>query len=91
MLNEQNAPVAWYLLLCELEDAKEGIDSLLKDMIAEGKELDEVSFRIHMAHIYGHINRAWNGRNATDEQHDDNALLDEWSKFPTDSDSPSPF
>jgi hypothetical protein len=91
MINEQKEPVAWYLLMCELEDAKEGINSLLKDMVAEGNDFDEVSFRIHMAHIYGHMNRAWNGRHATDEQHDDDALLDVWSKFPTESDSPSPF
>ena len=91
MLNEQTAPVAWYLLLSELEDAQEGIASLLKDMTTDRKNFDEASLQVHMAHIYGHINRAWNSRNATDEQHDDNALQDAWSKFPTDLDSPSPF
>jgi hypothetical protein len=37
-----------------------------------------------MAHIYGHINRAWHARNATDAQHADDRLWDDWNKFPTD-------
>ncbi|RZJ59762.1 MAG: hypothetical protein EOO58_03675 [Hymenobacter sp.] len=90
MLNEQTAPVAWALLLYELDDARDGIKSLLRDM-TEDKEFDEIDFRIHMAHIYGHLNRAWNGRNATDQQHEADALPEEWNAFPIDLNSPSPF
>jgi len=90
MLNEQTAPVAWALLQYELADAQDGIESLLRDM-AEDKEFSEIEFGIHMAHIYGHSNRAWNGRNATDEQHNDNILQDEWSKLPSDLNAPLPF
>ncbi|GAB3637024.1 hypothetical protein GCM10027422_26140 [Hymenobacter arcticus] len=90
MLNEKTQPVAWYLLMCELTDAQDGIQSLLNEM-AEDKAFSETAFGIHMAHIYGHLNQAWNGRNATDQQHEHNDLLDEWSKFPTDSSLPSPF
>ena len=90
MLDEQNAPIAWALLQYELADAQEGIASLLRDM-AEDKELSEIEFSIHMAHIYGHLNRAWNGRNATDQQWQAAKLPDVWSNLPTGTDLPVPF
>jgi hypothetical protein len=83
MINEQTEPVAWYLLLCELGDAQDGLNSLLRDM-AEDKEFSEIEFGIHMAHIYGHLNRAWNRRNTTDKQLDVAKMPDEWDSFPTD-------
>jgi hypothetical protein len=83
MLNEQNAPVAWALLQYELADAQDGIESLLRDM-AEDKEFSEIEFGIHMAHIYGHLNRAWNGRNATEQQWEANKMPDKWDNFPPD-------
>jgi hypothetical protein len=87
MINEQTAPVAWALLQYELTDAQEGITSLLRDM-TDGKEFSEVEFGIHMAHIYGHLNRAWNGRNAADEQWQADNVPDEWQNFPTREDLP---
>jgi hypothetical protein len=90
MLDAQSAPVAWALLQYELADAQEGIASLLRDM-AEDKEFSKIEFSIHMAHIYGHLNRAWNGRNATDKQWQADKLPDEWSNLPTDADLPAPF
>jgi hypothetical protein len=83
MVNKQTAPVAWALLQYELADAQDGIASLLHDM-AEDKEFSKIEFGIHMAHIYGHLNRAWNRRNATDKQLEADRLPDEWDKFPTD-------
>ena len=83
MIDEQKAPVAWYLLMCELGDAQDGIESLLRDM-AEDKEFSEIEFGIHMAHIYGHLNRAWNRRNATDKQLEAANMPDEWDQLPTD-------
>ncbi|QKG58637.1 hypothetical protein GKZ68_19590 [Hymenobacter sp. BRD128] len=90
MIEEQKEPVAWYLLMYELIDAQDGIESLLRDM-REDKEFSEIEFRIHMAHIYGHLNRAWNGRNATDQQWQADRMPDEWNSFPTDSDLPQTF
>jgi hypothetical protein len=87
MSNEQTAPIAWALLQYELLDAQEGITSLLRDM-ADNKEFGEVGFEIHIAHIYGHLNRAWNGRNATDKQWQADKLPDEWQNFPTREDLP---
>jgi hypothetical protein len=83
MITEQIAPVAWALLQYELADAQEGIESLLRDM-KEDKEFSEIEFSIHMAHIYGHLNRAWNGRNSTDQQWEATKMPDEWNNFPAD-------
>jgi len=91
MLSKQVNPIAWVMLLYKLADAQEAIESLLKDMLVEAQDFDEVEFRVHMAHIYSHLNRAWNARNATDAQHDDNAAWEEWNKFPTDLDSSITF
>ena len=85
MITEQTDPVAWYLLVTELEDVEEGLKNLARDM-SESKDFDEIDFEIHMRHIYGHLNRAWNKRNATDA-HVQNAYdnrYDELSQFPTD-------
>ena len=83
-MNRHTNPTSWVLLQYELLDAQEAIESLHKDMATKGEDVGEAEFRIHMAHIYGHINRAWHARNATDAQHADDRLWDDWNKFPTD-------
>ncbi|WP_310393541.1 hypothetical protein [Hymenobacter sp.] len=83
MINQHTDPAAWALLMYELEDAEDGLKSLFKD-IAEDPEFGEVEFRIHMAHIYVHLNRAWNSRNATAEQQSDDVLWKKWGRFPVD-------
>jgi hypothetical protein len=83
MIDKQTDQVAWALLMYELEDAEDGLKSLFQD-IAENKEFSEIEFGIHMRHIYGHLNRAWNGRNATEEQHRDESLWNKWGQLPTD-------
>ena len=83
MIDKQTDQVAWALLMYELEDAEDGLRSLFQD-IAENKEFGEIEFEIHMRHIYGHLNRAWNRRNATDAKSQDEKLYDKWSRFPTD-------
>ena len=69
--------------MCELGDARDGVASLLRDM-AEDKEFSEIEFGIHMAHICGHLNRAWNRRNASDKQLEAASIPDEWGPLPTD-------
>jgi hypothetical protein len=83
MIDRIKDPVAWAALMYELADAEDGLKSLLKD-IAEDPEFDEIHFGIHMAHIYAHLNRAWNTRNATSAQQDDVKLWNDWAQFPTD-------
>ncbi len=71
------------MLMYELEDAQDGLKRLFEDL-AENAEFGEEAFRVHTAHIYFHLNRAWNGRNATEKQLDDDALWQTWAEFPTD-------
>lgn len=70
------------LLVYELADAQQHLNDLLESIQAD-KPLDEVAFRISLAHIYSHLNRAWHMRNMTlaeDGQADWNKL----SQFPVD-------
>ncbi len=67
----------------ELEDAQEHLMNLCKEMNCNS-EYSDIEFQIDIAHIYSHLNRAWNGRNATEKQSDDEVLWRQWSQFPTD-------
>ncbi len=61
MINREKHPVAWAMLMYELEDASEHLAELIKEMLASG-DFSEEEFKIHLAHVYSHLNRAWNGR-----------------------------
>jgi len=78
MINKQNNPVNWSLLLYELSDAHEALGNLRNEMNNGGK-IDKVEFRIQLSHIYRHLNTAWNSRNresvATDAEHASEALF----------------
>ena len=83
MIDRAANPVAWALLLYELQDAEDGLKSLFQD-ITENDKFSESEFEVHMRHIYAHMNRAWNRRDATDAQSQDENLMDNWSRFPKD-------
>jgi hypothetical protein len=71
----------WALLLHELEDGHEHLGNLIHEMSNRG-EIKEADFRIDLGHVYGHLNRAWNGRNEAEE-----ASREQWeadSQLPTD-------
>ena len=82
-MNAKDNPVAWAMLISELEDIQEHTKSLMDDLLKEGA-LDELEYEIDIAHIYSHLNRAWHRRKFEDDLTDE-----EWeraSKLPTDSD-----
>lgn len=81
---------SWTMLIYELEDAQDAIRTLLKDA-AENPEYSEEAFRVDIAHVYMHLNRAWNCRNATEAQHQDEALVSEWAEFPKDINPANPL
>ncbi|WP_375417737.1 hypothetical protein [uncultured Hymenobacter sp.] len=83
MVDKKSAPIAWATLLFELEDTQEHLQKMCLEM-NDNPQYDEVEFAIDMAHIYSHLNRAWNGRNATEKQIDDQNLWRQWSQFPAD-------
>ena len=81
MIESQANPVAWALLLHELDDARDHLATLVEQMGAQGS-IDEIEYRIQLGHIYSHLNRAWNGRDNTSEP--DIELWEKQAKFPVD-------
>ena len=77
----KQAPVAWAMLMYDLDDAREDLEALLIAM-QNDLEFDEEYFRVRLGHIYWHLNRAWNRRNVSDEllENDDSDA----GRFPSD-------
>lgn len=82
MINSKDNFVAWVLLCDELDDAQEHLANLRREM-DENPEFSEIEYRTWMAHIFSHLNRAWNKRNQPDETYSDDDW-ERWSQFPTD-------
>ena len=61
LIREIDDPVFWSAFLHQLEDARVHLTELLAD-ITETNQIDEVDLGVRLGHIYGHLNRAWNGR-----------------------------
>ena len=81
MINSKSNPLAWVQLISELEDAREHLGTLIKEMTEAG-EIEEESYSVDIAHIYAHLNRSWNTRNISHE-----ITEQEWEEgrsFPTD-------
>ena len=66
MISMKEAPVAWAMLMDDLDDAKEDLASIIADM-QNDPEFDEASFRIRLGHVYWHLNRAWRRRHGVDK------------------------
>ncbi len=84
MINELDHPVAWGLLLYEIDDVRGRLESLLQQMTDAGR-IDEEAFAVDIRRAYAHLNRIWHSRNygrgaIPDED------LDRYSKLPTDLD-----
>ena len=83
MLTKAEHPVAWFMLMQELEDAREHLGTLIALMEAQGA-IDESDFGVDLGHVFAHLNRAWHGRDdaklddLSDESHA------ERSRFPDD-------
>jgi hypothetical protein len=77
---ETRAYIAW-----NLQDAIEALSEIIEGM-RPNAEIDEAEFSVRMAHLYGHLNTAWNVRNmsASDIDSTGGEKLDEWKKFPKD-------
>ncbi len=80
MINKIDNYVELALLSDELSDAKEHLDNLINKM--SNDDIGEAEFRINLAHIYSHLNRAWNSRNHVGKM--DTELWEEFSRFPKD-------
>jgi hypothetical protein len=84
MINQSDNPVPWALLLYEIDDVREHLESLAKQMAADAR-IDDEDFAVQIGHAYAHLNRIWNGRNDEAEEGTDEKRA-AFSKFPTDID-----
>ncbi|MBC3930407.1 hypothetical protein [Undibacterium curvum] len=81
MINKQNSPVGWAMLMYELEDAKEHLSNLI-NQIESDPDYEEANLRIDLGHVYSHLNRAWHRRDKADDVSEQEWI--EASKFPSD-------
>jgi len=84
MITKKDNYAEWALLMHELDDAKEHLETLMREM-TDDPGYDEANLRVDLGHIYSHLNRGWNARNQlgtkwTQEQQE------ELSRFPKDID-----
>jgi len=80
MLTKKENPAEWAAWMI-LTDAHKHLGALIKEL-EDADEDFEIEFGIDLGHLYGHLNRAWNGRNETNEIDDD--TWKQHSKFPDD-------
>ncbi len=81
MINSKDNPLEWAQLISELEDAHEHLGDLLKEM-SDGGRIDIEGYSIDIAHVYAHLNRAWNSREFEGEMSE--TQWEEYRAFPTD-------
>ena len=82
MITKKDHHAEWALLMYELDDAKDHLETLMREM-TEDAEFAEEDYRVQLGHIFSHLNRAWNmrdrlGTDWTDEQ------FQKFSRFPQD-------
>jgi hypothetical protein len=81
MINEKEHYVAWALLLMELDEAQEHLESLIKKM-HQGGTIEDAEFAAELGHVYAHLNRVWHSRSQESE-----ITEEQWpvfSQFPKD-------
>ncbi|WP_185234714.1 hypothetical protein [Teredinibacter franksiae] len=66
MIDKERNPIEWAQLMYELDDVHEHLGDLITKMNTSN-EVRKEEYSIEMAHIYAHINRAWNSRNTVGE------------------------
>ncbi|NHQ87701.1 hypothetical protein HA050_16410 [Iodobacter sp. HSC-16F04] len=81
MINKEQNPVGWAMLMHELNDAREHLSNLITES-QNTPEYDEVNLRVDLGHVYSHLNRAWHHRNKSGDISEPEWV--ESSKFPTD-------
>lgn len=69
MINEKQNPVEWALIIMELDEAKEHIESLVSEMTQMGG-IEESILQVKLFHAITHLNRIWNRRNHLGEVSD---------------------
>ena len=81
MIDSNQNPVEWPLLLYELADAEEHLHNLINQMNKAGR-IDDEDYRVQIGHIYSHLNQAWNSRSRKGEQTEE--PFESETRFPSD-------
>lgn len=81
MIDKESNPIEWAMFMYELEDASEHLTTLI-DKLSTSPNFSEDELKIHIAHIYSHLNRAWHFRNTTAQPTELQTYTA--GKFPTD-------
>ena len=81
MINNKDNPVEWSQLMSELEDAHEHLGQLINEMQENGS-IDVEAYAVDVAHVYAHLNRAWNSRNFVGDMSD--SQWEGFRPYPTD-------
>ena len=74
--------LAWANTVQQLGEARLHLTQLIDQMQAE-QRICTIDLGIQLGHIYGHLNRVWNGKHVH-EGNADALHTDEHSQFPTD-------
>ena len=61
MISNSDSPVEWAMLLTELDDARDHLESLIGKM-ADSNEMEESEYAVDLGHVFAHLNRAWKSR-----------------------------
>ena len=74
-------------VLFHLKEALEEIENTIKD-IEKDLEYEYGDYSVAIAHLYHHINTAWNSRDYSEEEAEESSKnkFSEWRQFPTDID-----
>lgn len=83
MVDRSRHPLAWAIFMQELEDARDHLDGLIRDLETE-QERGEIELRIELGHVYAHLNRAWHWRNRLQDTPTGSEEFDRASAMPDD-------
>jgi galactokinase/mevalonate kinase-like predicted kinase len=81
MINAKSGDVAWISLITELDEAREHLEKLIKEMHETGA-VDDSVYEATLGHIAAHLNRAWHSRNQATEITEEQ--WDQFSQYPKD-------
>lgn len=74
-------------VLFHLKEALGEIESTIKEIESE-PDYSDPEFSVAMAHLYHHVNTAWNSRQCSDQEVEESSEgnFSDWRQFPTDVD-----
>jgi hypothetical protein len=81
MINSKDNTVAWALLITNLDEAREHLESLTREM-AQAGAIEDTEFEVQLGHIYAHLNRVWHSRSQSEDLTEEQWSV--YSQFPKD-------